>query len=145
MYTPEGELVLHCPQQWSSMEWKGTGLPQRESGISRTAKVFYQLRYFPACRRPPKRRYHFSHQILTWAPMASDGSGEYTLPIPGSPPYEPGGSLWETVADGTLNSLSLQAPISGSCLRETRMIFMSGCPRMTRKSWKHYTYDPSDT
>ncbi len=26
VYTPEGELVLSLPQQWSSMEWKGTGL-----------------------------------------------------------------------------------------------------------------------
>ena len=26
VYTPEGELVLSLPQQWSSMEWKGSGL-----------------------------------------------------------------------------------------------------------------------
>ena len=82
VYTPEGELVLSLPQQWSSMEWKGTGLLKGNRYIT-NGEAPISATIFPACRRPPKRRYHFSHQILTWGPMASDGSGEYTLPIPG--------------------------------------------------------------
>ena len=47
VYTLEGELVLSLPQQWSSMEWKGTGL--EECGVDTAtgrALVFVEPRFF---------------------------------------------------------------------------------------------------
>ena len=134
VYTPEGELVLSLPQQWSSMEWKGTGLLKGNRYItySESSYISYDI---SGMSRPPKRRYHFSHQILTCGPHGIGRQrGNIHCQSPGNPPYEPGGSLWETVADGTLNSLSLPSANLRKLFAGNQNDFMSGCPRMTRKS-----------
>ena len=70
------------PQQWSSMEWKGTGLlmGNRYITYSESSYISYDISGMSASA---KEEIPFqSPDFDMWAPMASDGSGEYTLPIP---------------------------------------------------------------
>ncbi len=82
VYTPEGELVLSLPQQWSSMEWKGTGLLKGNRYItySESSYISYDIAGMSASA---KEEIPFqSPDFDMWAPMGS-GCSEYTLPIPG--------------------------------------------------------------
>lgn len=135
VYTPEGELVLSLPQQWSSMEWKGTGLLKGNRYItySESSYISYDISGMSASA---KEEIPFqSPDFDMWAPMASDGSGGIYIANPrGIHHMNQGGSLWETVADGTLNSLSLPSANLRKLFAGNQNDFMSGCPRMTRKS-----------
>ena len=143
VYTPEGELVLSLPQQWSSMEWKGTGLLKGNRYItySESSYISYDISGMSASA---KEEIPFqSPDFDMWAPMASDGSGGIYIANPqGIHHMNQGGSLWETVADGTLNSLSLPSANLRKLFAGNQNDFYVWMSQDGKEELKHYTYDP---
>ena len=91
VYTPEGELVLSLPQQWSSMEWKErTAHGNRYITYSESSYISYDISGMSASAKEeiPFQSPDFRHV----GPMASDGkAGNIHCQLPRNPPYEPGG------------------------------------------------------
>jgi len=54
----------------------------------------------------------------------------------------PGGSIWETVADGTLNSLSLPSAYARKLFVGAENDFYVWLQQSDKSEIKHYTYDP---
>ena len=74
--------------------------------------------------------------------MASDGSGGIYIANPrGIHHMNQGGSLWETVADGTLNSLSLPSANLRKLFAGNQNDFYVWMSQDDKEELKHYTYD----
>lgn len=143
VYTPEGDLVLTLPQEWSSMEWKGSGLLMGNRYItnSESSYISYDISGMSASA---KEEIPFqSPDFDKWAPMASDGSGGIYIANPqGIHHMNHGGSLWETIADGTLNSLSLPSANLRKLFVGNQNDFYIWMTQDEKEELKHYTYDP---
>lgn len=143
VYTPEGDLVLTLPQKWSSMEWKDSGLLMGNRYITNgdSSYISYDISGMSASA---KEEIPFqSPDFDMWAPMASDGSGGIYIANPrGIHHMNQGGSLWETVADGTLNSLSLPSANLRKLFVGNQNDFYVWMTQDEKEELKHYTYDP---
>ena len=143
VYTPEGGLVLTLPQKWSSMEWKGSGLLMGNRYITNgdSSYISYDISGMSASA---KEEIPFqSPDFDMGAPMASDGSGGIYIANPrGIHHMNQGGSLWETVADGTLNSLSLPSANLRKLFVGNQNDFYVWMTQDEKEELKHYTYDP---
>lgn len=143
VYTPEGDLVLTLPQEWSSMEWRVTGLLRGDRYItnSDSSYICYDISGMSASA---KEEIPFqSPDFDKWAPMASDGGGGIYIANPqGIHHMNQGGSLWETVADGTLNSLSLPSANLRKLFVGNQNDFYIWVTQEDKEELKHYTYDP---
>ena len=83
VYTPEGELVLSLPQQWSSMEWKGTGLlmGNRYITYSESSYISYDISGMSASA---KEEIPFqSPDFDMWAPWHRTAAGNIHCQSPG--------------------------------------------------------------
>ena len=142
VYTPEGDLVLSLPQKWSSMEWKASGLLMGDSYITNSegAYLSYDISGMSASA---KEEIPFqSPDFDMWAPMAADGSGGIYIANPqGIHHMNQGGSLWETVADGNLNSLSMPSANLNKLFVGTQDDFYVWISQDGKEELKHYTYD----
>lgn len=143
VYTPDGSLVLSLPQKWSSMDWKGSGLLMGDSYITNSDSSYLSYDISDMSASAKEEIPFQSPDFDMWAPMASDGSGGIYIANPqGIHHMNQGGSMWETVADGTLNSLSLPSANIRKLFVGSQNDFYVWMTQDEKDELKHYTYDP---
>ncbi|MCD7991747.1 MAG: extracellular solute-binding protein [Clostridia bacterium] len=143
VYTPDGSLVLSLPQKWSSMDWKGSGLLMGDSYITNSDSSYLSYDISGMSASTKEEIPFQSPDFDMWAPMASDGSGGIYIANPqGIHHMNQGGSMWETVADGTLNSLSLPSANIRKLFVGSQNDFYVWMTQDEKDELKHYTYDP---
>lgn len=152
VYSPEGELLFTMPQEMSSMEWKYTGF--LDGTDYRTFDESGFLRYDISKQSGiAEEQIPFqSSKTDVYSPIAPDGKGGmFLLNAAGIHHLSAGGGIWETVVDGTLNSLSLPSADLKKLFvgnEDDYFVLMSDGGTDTIR---HYTYDaqmpsvPSET
>lgn len=143
VYSPKGELLFSMPQEVSSMEWKTAGLLDGKQYITlgNRAYLLYDISHASATAAGEIPCQSTATQDI-YAPMASDGSGGIYIANPGGIHHmSQGGTLWETVADGNLNSLSLPSAYIKKLFLGANDDFYVWMSQSEVDEIKYYTYD----
>lgn len=150
VYSPQGELLFSMPQESSSTEWRYSGILDKDQYITIGAKGFlvYNIssRSASAAGEIPYQSsqpdLYQSSQLDAYSPMASDGEGGvFIVNAKGIHHMNKGGSIWETVVDGELNSLSLPSAYAKKLFVGNDNDFYVWMTQSDREEIKHYTYD----
>ena len=108
VYSPDGELLFSMPQEMSSMDWKNTGYLDGTDFVTFDESGFLRYDLSKKSGISEEQIPFQSSKMDSYSPIAPDGSGGmYLLNEAGIHHFNKGGSIWETVVDGSLNSLSL--------------------------------------
>lgn len=152
VYSSQGELLFSMPQEHSSMEWRDSGLLDGEQYITIGSKSYLMYDISRASASASGEIPYQSSEYDIYSPMASDGNGGFfTANANGIHHMNQGGSLWETVADGELNSLSLPSAYIRKLFIGAENDFYVWMSQSDVNEIKHYTYDaqmpsvPSET
>lgn len=144
-YMPEGELVPFTAPAESEFQWKWKG--NRSTKCETVGQCYakapdLKLRDTQVCMRPQREPFQLNRWTCGPPERARTAAGNIRQ-SPGTHHTTRGKVSGETVAGTAPHPFrAFQAAISGSCLsRETRDIFMSTCPRMTRRAVE-YLGDP---
>lgn len=153
VYTPDGELVFSMPQDYSSMEWKDSGFLAGHQYLTIGSQGYLEYDISRASgTASAEYAYQSNDYSSVYSPMASDGEGGfYIANAQGIHHMIQGGSIWETVADGSLNSLSLPSVSVRRLFVGQENDFYVWLSQPEKQEIKHYTYDkdmpsaPSET
>lgn len=143
VYNPQGKLLFTMPQESSSMEWKSAGLLDGKQYITLGSRAYllYDISRASAAAVGEIPCQSAVTEDL-YAPMASDGSGGIYIANPnGIHHMSQGGTIWETVADGNLNSLSLPSAYIKKLFLGGKDDFYVWLSQADKDEIKHYTYD----
>lgn len=143
VYNPQGEFLFSMPQEGSSMEWRSSGLLDGKQYITlgNNAYLLYDISRSSATAvgEIPCQSTGMGE---IYAPMASDGSGGiYIANSNGIHHMSQGGTMWETVADGNLNSLSLPSAYIKKLFPGGKDDFYVWLSQAEADEIKYYTYD----
>ncbi|WP_367932498.1 hypothetical protein [Enterocloster citroniae] len=143
VYSPQGERLVSLPQEWSSSEWKESGLLLDHLYITNGSNGYLVYDITTGSASPKEEIPYQSSVYDQFLPIAHDGGGGiFTVNSQGIHHMNPGGSIWETVADGTLNSLSLPSAYARKLFVGAENDFYVWLQQSDKSEIKHYTYDP---
>jgi len=143
VYSSKGELLFSMPQQWSSSEWKDSGFLSGDQYLTIGEKSFLSYDISRQSAAPAAEFPYQSSEYDMFSPLAPDGSGGiYLVNAQGIHHMSQGGSLWETVADGSLNSLGLPSAYIRKMFVGDENDFYVWMSQSGMDEIKHYTYDP---
>ena len=144
-YTQEGDELFSIPQQWSSMEWRPGGFLYGDTYMTIGDNGFIEYNVKEQSGSA-KGNYPFQSQSEYgdhFSAMASDRkNGFYVLNAEGIHHMNLGGSIWETVVDGKLNSLSMPSANLRKLFVGTEDDFYVWIGTADSDEIKHYVYDP---
>ncbi|RJW39189.1 hypothetical protein DXC92_17840 [Clostridiales bacterium TF09-2AC] len=142
-YSQTGEKLFSLPQESSASEWKTSGLLAGNQYITNGSKGFLEYDISSqSAAATTEYAYRSTDLSSMYVAMAPDGKGGfYTADPEGIHHMNQGGSLWETVADGTLNSLSLPSAYIRKLFVGNETDFYVWMSQSDLHEIKHYTYD----
>lgn len=147
VFTPEGTLLFAMPQEGSSVEWKTSAYLNSDEYMTIGQRGFLKYDVSRGNGTPVEEiPYQQEGNDQYAAAVVSDGKGGfYAANSRGIHHMVQGGSIWETVVDGSLNSLS-QPSVSifklfaGS--GDDFYVWMTALGGEKQNMLKHYVYDP---
>lgn len=142
-YSRTGEKLFSMPQESSSSEWKTSGLLAGNQYITNGSKSFLE---YDISRQSAAAAAEYAYRSMDlnsmYAAMAPDGNGGFYMADAGGIHHmNQDGSLWETVADGTLNSLGLPSAYIRKLFVGNENDFYVWMSQSDLHEIKHYTYD----
>lgn len=142
-YSQTGEKLFSMPQESSSSEWKTSGLLAGNQYITNGSKSFLE---YDISRQSAAAAAEYAYRSMDlnsmYAAMAPDGNGGFYMADAGGIHHmNQDGSLWETVADGTLNSLGLPSAYIRKLFVGNENDFYVWMSQSDLHEIKHYTYD----
>lgn len=106
VFSPEGKRLFAMPQEWSSMEWKASAYLAGDEYLTIGQSGFLKYDLSRQSGTPVEEIPYQQADTDSYAAVASDGEGGFFMVNHrGIHHMGQGGSIWETVVDGTLNSL----------------------------------------
>ncbi|MBT9778788.1 hypothetical protein GPL15_20110 [Clostridium sp. MCC353] len=144
-YTQDGVEIFSMPQQWSSMDWRQGGFLYGDVYMTIGDNGFLEYSVKEQSGMA-KANYPFQSKSEYgdhFSAMASDRkNGFYVLNAEGIHHMNLGGSIWETVVDGKLNSLSMPSASLNKLFVGTEDDFYVLLGTADSDEIKHYVFDP---
>lgn len=143
LYTPEGEMLLEVPQAWSSTDWKTSSYLSGNEYLTIGDDGYLK---YDMSRSKGTLVENITYQQGNndqFAAVAPDREGGFFVANPkGIHHIGQGGSIWETIADGDLNSLSQPSVGIVKLFVGAEDDFYVWINSVGISLLKHYTYDP---
>lgn len=142
VFTPDGKFLFEMPQEWSSMEWKPSAYLDGNEYLTIGQSGFLKYDLSRQSGTPVEEIPYQQGEADNYAAVASDGEGGFFIANPkGIHHIAQGGSLWETVADGTLNSLSQPSAGIVKLFTGAEDDFYVWMVNAGKSVLRHYVYD----
>ncbi len=152
VFSSNGDLLFSMPQEASSSDWKYTGYLDGTDYMTYDESGFLRYDISKQSGISEEQIPFQSSKMDAYSPIASDGSGGmFLLNAAGIHHFTKGGSIWETVVDGTLNSLSLPSASLKKLFIGNDSDYFVWFTDGTTEVLRRYTYDaqmpavPSET
>lgn len=145
VYNQDGKELFSMPQEWSSMDWRPGGFLFEYTYLTIGDSGFleYNVKEQSGAARAEYAYQSSSDYGDQFSPVAPDRKGGFfALNQEGIHHINQGGSIWETVVDGKLNSLGMPSANLRKLFvgNEDDFYVWIGTPESDEI--KHYVYDP---
>ncbi|WP_242984439.1 hypothetical protein [Clostridium sp. chh4-2] len=145
-YTQDGKELFSMPQIWSSMEWRPGGFLYDDIYLTIGNNCFlkYDVKEQSGIAKEEIPYQSHSEYGDSSSPTAADRKGGFFVAnADGIHHMAQGGSIWETIVDGKLNSLSMPSVYLNKLFVGNEDDFYVWVGTGENDQLKHYVFDPN--